>query len=800
MKILEKTATQSASVTALLPLLTKLKVTLLAPLIALLLFAVAHAATDTDGDGIMDADEGAVVGDPLNIINNRGFESPVIATGTFSQVDVNTVDNWNTTATCSCIEIWADGFRGRDADQGDQFIELNAENAQNIFQTLQVPAAQATISYGFSHRGRNTVDNMNMYIGVNEASKELAISAATGPASWARYEGEWVKPAGATTIYVEFRSLGAGSVGNFLDNIVVNTVSLDTDADGEPDFLDADSDNDGIADNIELTVDADSDGIPDFQDADSTGAATLDNDGDGLSNLTELTAGTDPSNPDTDGDGLDDGAEVNTFGTDPNNPDTDGGGTNDGAEVAIGSDPLNNNSDDGQDSDSDGLSDAIEITLGTDPANTDSDADGLSDGEEVNTFATNPDLPDTDGDGLDDGFEVNTSLTDPDRVDTDSDGLDDGSEVDIYETDPLSEDTDADGLSDGEEVNTFATDPNNPDTDNGGAPDGDEVLGNTNPADPTDDLTDLDSDNDGIPNSVEGGGDQDNDGIVNYLDLDSDNDGITDTVEAGGSDADGDGIVDDFTDINNDGFDDQSAANPLLVPDTDGDGLADYLDVDSDQDGLSDIFEAGGIDADDDGKVDNFTDVNGDGLADSIATAPLPLHDSDADGQADYLDLDSDNDGTSDLVESGGADVDGNGVIDTFLDTDNDGIPDQADVNATGGTDSDADGIVDIADTDLTAGADVNGNGIVDSFEADPDGDGRDAIVASDVDSLPDADSDGIPDVLDSDRVLGLITGVSGTGVGCSILPGQPSATDPLLPLVLLTFMGLIARRAHRRR
>ena len=677
------TGMQPVSVTAPVPFSKKLKVLSLAPSIALLLFGVTYAATDTDGDGIMDADEGAVVGDPLSVINNRGFEAPVIAVNSFSQVPAATVDNWSTTATCNCIEIWADGFMGRNSVQGDQFIELNADDAQNIFQTIQVSAEQTTISYSFSHRGRNQVDNMNFYIGVDEASKELAIAAATGPSSWALYEGEWVKPAGATTIFVEFVSLGSGGTGNFLDDIMVNAVSLDTDADGEPDFLDADSDNDGIDDSVESTVDADSDGIPDFQDADSSGAAALDDDVDGLTNQEELAAGTDPENSDTDGDGLDDGLEVNTFGTDP-----------------------------------------------------------------------------------------------------------------------LLEDTDADGLNDGEEVNIFATDPNDPDSDNGGAPDGDEVLDSTNPADPEDDITDLDADDDGIPDSVEGGGDQDDDGIANFLDLDSDNDGITDTVEAGGIDANGDGIVDGFTDTDNDGFDDQSAVSPLPVPDTDGDGLADYLDVDSDQDGLSDIFEAGGIDTDDNGRVDNFTDEDLNGLADSIAAAPLPVTDTDDDGLPDYLDLDSDNDGASDLVESGGTDTDNDGVVDTFLDTDNDGIPDQADVDATGGTDSDEDGIDDIADVDVTTGADVNGNGIVDSFEADPDGDGRDAIVASDADTLPDSDADGIPDVVDPNRaVRGLITGISGNGVGgCSIIPGQPGSTDPLLPLTLLTFMGLIARRAHRRK
>jgi len=42
-----------------------------------------------------------------------------------------------------------------------------------------------------------------------------------------------------------------------------------------------------------------------------------------------------------------------------------------------------------------------------------------------------------------------------------------------------------------------------------------------------------DEDGDGIPNFLEGKEDSDGDGIANYLDLDSDNDGISDRDEVG---------------------------------------------------------------------------------------------------------------------------------------------------------------------------------------------------------------------------------------------------------------------------
>lgn len=64
-----------------------------------------------------------------------------------------------------------------------------------------------------------------------------------------------------------------------------------------------------------------------------------DQDGDGLLAERELAEGTDPENPDTDGDGLFDGEEIAAFGTDPLNRDTDGDGFMDGVEVRNGYNP-----------------------------------------------------------------------------------------------------------------------------------------------------------------------------------------------------------------------------------------------------------------------------------------------------------------------------------------------------------------------------------------------------------------------------------------------------------------------------
>jgi hypothetical protein len=112
-------------------------------------------------------------------------------------------------------------------------------------------------------------------------------------------------------------------------------------------WLRADSDGDGIADAMDNCpqvananqADSDGDGTGDVCDSDI--------DGDGLDNTAELSLGTDPWNPDTDGDGLADGLEVNVTMTEPLNPDSDGDYLDDGEEVNVyGSDPNHDDSGD----------------------------------------------------------------------------------------------------------------------------------------------------------------------------------------------------------------------------------------------------------------------------------------------------------------------------------------------------------------------------------------------------------------------------------------------------------------------
>jgi hypothetical protein len=99
--------------------------------------------------------------------------------------------------------------------------------------------------------------------------------------------------------------------------------------------------------------------------------------GDGLDDVEEAAAGTDPTLADSDGDGLSDGDELYVTFTDPTDDDTDGDSLSDGGELSSGLDPRN------ADTDHDGLWDDLEL-LGTetDPLDADSDDGGTLDGAE----------------------------------------------------------------------------------------------------------------------------------------------------------------------------------------------------------------------------------------------------------------------------------------------------------------------------------------------------------------------------------------------------------------------------------
>lgn len=195
--------------------------------------------------------------------------------------------------------------------------------------------------------------------------------------------------------------------------------------------------------------------------------------------------------------------------------------------------------------------------------------------------------------------------------------------------------------------------------------------------------------------------DFDQDGVADVFDLDSDNDGLGDIIEDRWQDYtlgyDTMDIVGaNWIDANNNGWLDTAEAyyNENMPKDFDGDGVPNYLDLDSDNDAQFDVDEAGlfngdgdvncdgvgdGDDSDYDGILDAFDNLNG--FANSGKALP---DNTSVIGEPNFLNVQS-NSVTTDISGSLYASLDGNndGIIFGTADADKDGIIDSFDTDAT---------------------------------------------------------------------------------------------------------------------
>ena len=209
---------------------------------------------------------------------------------------------------------------------------------------------------------------------------------------------------------------------------------------------------------------------------------------------------------------------------------------------------------------------------------------------------------DTDNDGIVDSFEDlnldgdNDPSTNP--TDTDSDGI----------ADYLDIDSDDDGIPDNVEAQSTAdyTAPSGIDANNNGLDDvyenggGLGILPVDTDGDGLPDYVDTDSDDDNVPDNIEGH-DMDNNGIADvvFIGSDKDNDGLDDGYEGYTA------IDDDVNDEIDDPFD--------MLPNTDGDSESDYRDTDDDDD----LIPTAAEDANGDGNFAN-DDMDADGIPDYL--------------------------------------------------------------------------------------------------------------------------------------------------------------------------------------
>lgn len=150
-----------------------------------------------------------------NLIANGGFEDNNVAAGNwayFSSANVNGWDGDN-------IEIW-DHYGGVVAPEGNQHAELNAHpfdgSVFSIFQSFSTVVGQTyDVSFFYSARV-----NSNEQFSFSAGSLAALLNDHV-VGSWKQYTGSFVASSVLSTI--TFTTYDAGTLGNFLDNVVVTT-------------------------------------------------------------------------------------------------------------------------------------------------------------------------------------------------------------------------------------------------------------------------------------------------------------------------------------------------------------------------------------------------------------------------------------------------------------------------------------------------------------------------------------------------------------------------------------------------
>jgi hypothetical protein len=229
--------------------------------------------------------------------------------------------------------------------------------------TLKNTAKNPSGNNGKNNDGTNTIDAWTVSFDANFTLENVDESTFTADGN-GRYTinsssgNNRIAP--NNTVEVKISGTKTPNIKPAISNITVTAVKISAIGETPDPYSDTDTDGDGLTDYEESILqtdktkpDTDMDGLTDFEEIYYTGTDPLvydsittgtsdgeaDSDNDTLSNRTEIDIETNPANPDTDYDSLNDGEEINTYKTDPKSADTDGDKVPDNDEIELGLNP-----------------------------------------------------------------------------------------------------------------------------------------------------------------------------------------------------------------------------------------------------------------------------------------------------------------------------------------------------------------------------------------------------------------------------------------------------------------------------
>ncbi len=164
----------------------------------------------------------AVIGP--NQLVNYGMESPSVSSigncpTDFCQVEAIDVSGWRTTSDTQVIELWTDGYWGVPAPEGAQFVELDADGPDTLYQDVVLTPGEP-VYWSVLHRGRLGEETIEVLLGPPESPVSQG-SFTSSTQDWQEHSGIYRVGDDEVVTRLSLASRTGTTQGNLVDAAVL---------------------------------------------------------------------------------------------------------------------------------------------------------------------------------------------------------------------------------------------------------------------------------------------------------------------------------------------------------------------------------------------------------------------------------------------------------------------------------------------------------------------------------------------------------------------------------------------------
>lgn len=160
---------------------------------------------------------------PNQLVNDR-MESPTLASSDgcsieFCQVAASRVPGWRTTSEAQVIEVWSDGYHGVPAAEGTQYVELDAQTPDTIYQDIVLTPGEL-VYWSVLHRGRLGDESIEILLGPPESPVSQGLFESSN-ADWQEHTGIYLVDSDEVVTRFSLASRSGTAEGNLVDRAVL---------------------------------------------------------------------------------------------------------------------------------------------------------------------------------------------------------------------------------------------------------------------------------------------------------------------------------------------------------------------------------------------------------------------------------------------------------------------------------------------------------------------------------------------------------------------------------------------------